>query len=420
MKKFALFLLLLPIYHVTPAQIVADHNVVDMYDKIPQQWVDEVKKMWVSVAGKSHAEAYITGADMLDDNDPTKPSSKKYEGEPEPYTDQHLRISTAIRGTQNSPTAWEYQNEQQHWYTNPEARERIKAYLQYCHDIGPKLSATMYGWSYDAQFENEPSGEYDPAYHVRWAGRTTDGPDGSRIWGLDDQDKAITGNSVSMNTYIETVNEYNQYCKDNDIATKVIFTTGSVDNGDQGWAKGERGYQQFLKWQYIRDYVKNSGGGYLIDYADILCYNDAGQFETTSWIDNNQTEQTYGLIHPDNLEGGYTSHIGYNGAERVAKAMWWLLARMAGWDGKPISTSVLQDDKTDTIQVIERDGLVEIKSEEDITGKVVSLISVNGQTVQKKMIEGNTCQINMDSLPSGMYLLVIALDNPFSKKIIKH
>jgi hypothetical protein len=27
-------------------------------------------------------------------------------------------------------------------------------------------------------------------------------------------------------------------------------------------------------------------------------------------------------------------HIGTNGAIKLAKAMWWLLARMAGWDGK--------------------------------------------------------------------------------------
>lgn len=420
MKKIALFLFFLAIYHVTPAQIVADHTIVDMYDKIPQQWVDEVKKMWVSVAGASHAFGYVAGLDQLYDNDRSKPFYKQFEGEPSPFTDEHLRLNTAIRGTFANPTAWEYRNEQQQWYTNQEARERIKAYLQYCHDNGPALFATMYGWSFDAQFENPPSGEFDPVYNVRWAGRTTDGPDGSTIWGLDEEDKAITGNSVSMSTYIETVNEYNQYCKDNGIATKVIFTTGSVDNnGDQGWAEGERGYQQYLKWQYIRDYVKGSGNDYLMDYADILCYNNVGELSTTSWTDNSGELQTYPLIHPDNILGDGVAHIGYQGAERLGKAMWWLLARMAGWDGKPIFTSLPHKNTSEGIVVTENNGLVQIKSERDITGKMVSLISVNGQTVQKKIIDGNTCQLNMDSLPTGIYLLVISLDNPYSKKIMK-
>lgn len=426
MKKTALLLLLFPMYQFLNGQIIADHTVVDMYDKIPQKWVDEVKKMWVSVAGASHAGGYVVGLDLLYDKDQSRPFKKQYSGVPEAYTDKYLRLNTAIRGTKDDPTAWEYRNEQQHWYTNQAARDRIMAYLQYCHDEGLALFATMYGWSFDAQFENPPSGEYDPIYHVRWAGRTTGGPDGSRIWGLDNEDKAITGNSVSMTTYIETVNQYNQYCKNNKIATKVVFTTGSVDNNmdangnHQGWAEGERGYQQYLKWQYIRDYVNNSSSEFLMDYADILCYSNTGEASTTTWTDNSGTLQTFPIIHPDNIRGKEIGHIGYEGAERLGKAMWWLLARMAGWDGKTVSTTYPESNISKSVVTIDQNGVVEIKSDEDITGTVMSLINISGQTVRTKTIFGNMCQMDITSLPSGTYLVVLALDQPYSKIIVKH
>lgn len=38
------------------------------------------------------------------------------------------------------------------------------------------------------------------------------------------------------------------------------------------------------------------------------------------------------------LDGTYAEdddHIGERGALRLAKAMWWLLARIAGWNGNP-------------------------------------------------------------------------------------
>ena len=38
-------------------QIIADHTVVDRYSDIPQQHLDEVKKMWLVIAGESHSYA---------------------------------------------------------------------------------------------------------------------------------------------------------------------------------------------------------------------------------------------------------------------------------------------------------------------------------------------------------------------------
>ena len=51
------------------SQIIADHSVVDKYDEIPQYYIDQVKKMWLSYAGESHADAIRMGLVLLENLD---------------------------------------------------------------------------------------------------------------------------------------------------------------------------------------------------------------------------------------------------------------------------------------------------------------------------------------------------------------
>ena len=45
MKRFLLLSIALAFALVSPGQIIADHTVVDMYDDIPQYYLDKVKQM---------------------------------------------------------------------------------------------------------------------------------------------------------------------------------------------------------------------------------------------------------------------------------------------------------------------------------------------------------------------------------------
>ncbi|MRR24089.1 hypothetical protein EG830_14050, partial [bacterium] len=95
-----------------------------------------------------------------------------------------------------------------------------------------------------------------------------------------------------------------------------------------GTFTGELGYQGHLKHESIRAYVKADPKRILFDYADILSYNDDGTRSTQSW-----NGHVYPIITPENLGDESIGHIGSAGAMRLAKAQWWLLARLAGWDG---------------------------------------------------------------------------------------
>ena len=65
MKRIFMLLLMINFSLINYGQIVADHTVVDKYNKIPQQYINEVKKMLVDIAGESHSSGYRNGMNLL-------------------------------------------------------------------------------------------------------------------------------------------------------------------------------------------------------------------------------------------------------------------------------------------------------------------------------------------------------------------
>lgn len=335
MRKLILFILLFPL--ALQAQIIADHTVVDKYDDIPQQWIDSVKKMWLSYPGESHALGVLKGLELLEDANSTYAvSTRDYSigGTPEAYSTAHLRASTAMWGDAGHSTGWIYELGEEDWWTNSTAINRVKASLYYCNTSGPALSAIGFGWCWDATSNSSginPTTGTDPVTGNHWWGKSIGSPSGSLPWGINDDDNAITGNSVNLDDYISATQEFIDYCTSNSIPTKVFFTTGPVDpwlSGSVELISDEALYQGHLKYEHIRNYVKAHPSAILFDYGDILCYDNDGTLTTKTWNGN-----TFPSITALNLYQGQYAHISYAGTVRLAKAMWWMLARIAGWDG---------------------------------------------------------------------------------------
>lgn len=306
---------------VTGKQIIADHTVVALYDTIPQSVIDEVKKMFLNVPGESHSEAYRMGLVLLEEQD--SKFAVNVSNPPEGYTDQHLRISRATWGDLDSSFNWQSSYGEEDFFTSEAAQTATKRHVDHCAANGLEIDALGFGWCWDMTSPGV-AGDIDPDLHVRWGGSSIGGPDGSRAWGLDDEDFDPTGNRVNMDTYLQAVEEYNRYSRGEGYRTIVFFTTGPADTS------GELGYQRHLKHEHMRSFVREDEDSHrvLFDYADILNHNDAGEKNTTTW-----DSHTFGIIHPDNLGGSEVGHIGEVGALRLGKALWWMLARMTGWDG---------------------------------------------------------------------------------------
>jgi hypothetical protein len=320
----------------TAQQIIADHNAVAAYSGIPQQYIDSVKTWWVTVPGESHSSGYRRGLALLEAAEPRYAVNIRESGTPDSLPAGELRFSSATWGDVGAASGWRYLYGEEDWYTSQTAVDRTKAGLAYCNTHGRPLRATGFGWCWDMTWTNDPGGTEDPVHQVRWAGTSSGGPQGNLIWGLDSADSALTGNSVCMDTYLAATQLYIDSCAANGWPTTVFFTTGPVDNEDNN----ENGYQREIKHQYLRQYVQLNSNRVLFDYADILCWSNAGTQHVATWNDGG-TPRYHPQIHADNMldtNGSYSEdgdHIGQRGSIRLAKAMWWMLARLAGWDGTP-------------------------------------------------------------------------------------
>ncbi len=331
MKRGITILLFILVTTIGTGQIIADHSIVDRYADIPQRYIDEVKKMLVNIGGESHSIGYQNGVILLEMLDSRFQVQTYLNTAPPALTDKYLRLG---RPAEYGEDCW----------TSQGGIDNLVESIVNQSNTGNSFDVFAFGWCWDMSWVNLPGGTVDPVYGVRWAGTSDGGPQGSMRWGLDADDQELTGNSVCMDTYLNAVEQYNAYFKSNGVTTRAIFTTGPVDT-----YTGENAFQRELKHDYIRSYVCASSQRVLFDYADILCYNNRGEKYTEDWNDDG-VMRSYAQIHPDNMYEYDASwnitqpndtdgdHIGEVGALRIARAMWWLLARLAGWEGRKETT----------------------------------------------------------------------------------
>ena len=407
LRKLFLLVCIAPISIVLQGQIIADHNVVDEYENIPNQYIEKVKEMWFVLGGESHSRAYRRGLESLEALDATFQVNATEAGNPEAYTDMHLRVSSAMWGDYDTPTGWEYWIGEEDWWTSQDAIDQVKTGLSYCSAISNPISVIGFGWCWDASWGAASSGT-DPVTGNHWYGELVNSPGGVQQWGLSADDFDATGNSLCMDSYLTATQEYISYCESNYIPTQVIFTTGPVDN--PGFSN-EAMYQQHLKWEYIREYVRSDANRILFDYADILCYDDDGSMTASSWNGNE-----FPVITPTNLGDETIGHIGEAGTIRIAKAVWWMLARIAGWDGIPTGhgKGLIGEDKT----IVYRAGdKICVEIEGTMSLQKIKVLNINGKQEFQTFLKSNKCYINTDGLAAGMYFIVV--ENSSGSKVSK-
>ncbi len=322
------------------SQIIADHTVVDRFDDIPQYYIDEVKKTWLVVAGESHGRGYINGLDLIEATYPKFAVSTAISGSPDPYTSLNLRASSLLWGDLDNTSGWVNWYGEEDWWTTPLAISRTKAGITYCNTHSLSISAMLFAHC------------FDPAMSDNYL--------------------------LNYTAYINATQEYIDYCASHGYPTKVIFTTLTCD-----MSYSDPDLDQYNKWrasELIRDYVLQDPTRILFDYYDILCYDDYGNGPETAKYGSS----TYNIIHPGNDYDDGSYHISNAGQVRIAKALWWMMARIAGWDGEILSvpiTGITVTGAGGATTITQDNGQLQLTATvqpSDATNKTVTWSVVNG------------------------------------------
>ena len=143
-----------------------------------------------------------------------------------------------------------------------------------------------------------------------------------------------------MNSYSEgTVGSYLQAMSnlenDNPDITFIYFTgnaqTGPENHYNQNLAQG---YNRYLRNEQIRNYCV-ANNKVLFDFADIDCwwYNESTEeWEQSTYEYWNGSENvTVPYEHP-HYNYNEAAHTSYENCENKGKAVWWMMARLSGWN----------------------------------------------------------------------------------------
>lgn len=254
--------------------IIADHNAVQDFDSIPAYWLEQAKQFNIHYGHTSHGAQLTTGLNRVEDST------------------HNFEVGQGFLPTGDALCMFDgtYKNESYVSYVEPDDYWESEAGMnctRYVLENYSDINISMFMW----------------CWQIR------------------------TNNTTYVQGYLDAMSQLEQEYPD----VTFIYITGHCQNYEGHHFTGPTSYWNPFGWnthinnEYIRQYCQNNNK-VLFDFGDIDCW----------WNGDCDYGDYNGNIFPrehDHYNLDQAAHTSYENCENKGRAVWWLMARLAGWEG---------------------------------------------------------------------------------------